>query len=267
MDLGITGSLLFPSASPCTTGGCHWLALTPETFPKKDSEDGLGDPCEVAYVRNSRCKPARGTFRGLDTLGDAQLLEAWRGGDRGCGQLLMRRHYTVVLRYFELNATWAAEDLAQRTFMVLIENPERLRDPASFRPYLLGIARRQLVMHKRAMARSRELGSFDDTAQSAPQTRMSTLMVRTQQQVILLRSLAALPSAPQLLLVLYYWQGIATPDLALHFEVNPITIRTRMTRARDRLRSAFTRMSGGGEHQVSVEQLEALMRLVVEPTH
>lgn len=175
----------------------------------------------------------------------------------------MRRHYTVVLRYFELNATWAAEDLAQRTFMVLIENPERLRDPDAFRPYLLGIARRQLVMHKRTMARSRELGSFDDTAQPAPQTRMSTLMVRTQEQVILLRALAALPSAPQLLLVLYYWQGIATPALSEHFGVNPITIRTRMTRARDRLRSTFARMSGRGEHPVSMEQLEFLMRLVV----
>ena len=209
---------------------------------------------------------ARDTVGALDTLGDAQLLESWRSGDRSCGERLMRRHYTVVLRYFELNATWAAEDLAQRTFMVLIENPERLRDPASFRPYLLGIARRQLVMHKRKMARSRELGSFDDTAQPAPQTRMSTLMVRTQEQVILLRALAALPSAPQLLLVLYYWQGIATPALSQHFGVNPITIRTRMTRARDRLRSAFTRMSGRGEHQVSMEQLESLMRLVVEQT-
>lgn len=175
----------------------------------------------------------------------------------------MRRHYTVVLRYFELNATWAAEDLAQRTFMVLIENPQRLRDPTAFRPYLLGIARRQLVMHKRAMARSRELGSFDDTAQPAPQTRMSTLMVRTQDQVILLRALASLPSAPQLLLVLYYWQGIPTPALAQHFAVNPITIRTRMTRARDKLRTTFTQMSGLGTHPVSMERLESLMRLVV----
>lgn len=177
----------------------------------------------------------------------------------------MRRHYHVVLRYFELNATWAAEDLAQRTFMVLIEDPSRLRDPTAFRAYVLGIARRQLVMHKRQMARSRELGSFDDSAQPAPQTRMSTLMVRTQEQVILLRALAALPSAPQLLLVLYYWQGIATPQLAEHYGVSPITIRTRMTRARDRLRTTFVRLSGRRDEQVSMEQLEAMMRWVLAP--
>ena len=177
----------------------------------------------------------------------------------------MRRHYHVVLRYFELNATWAAEDLAQRTFMVLIEDPSRLRDPGAFRAYVLGIARRQLVMHKRQMARSRELGSFDDSAQPAPQTRMSTLMVRTQEQVILLRAMAALPSAPQLLLVLYYWQGIPTPQLAEHYGVSPITIRTRMTRARDRLRTTFVRLSGRREEQVSMEQLESMMRWVLAP--
>jgi len=218
-----------------------------------------------AYVRYSCRRRLRVTVCGLSPTADAQLLEAWRSGDRTSGQRLMRRHYHVVLRYFELNATWAAEDLAQRTFMVLIEDPSRLRDPSSFRAYLLGIARRQLIMHKRQLARSREQGSFDDADAPAPQTRMSTLLVRTQEQVFLLRALAALPSAQQLLLVLYYWQGIATPQLAVHFGVSPITIRTRMTRARDKLRGIFLRLCGRRDSQVSMEQLESMMRWVLAP--
>ncbi len=177
----------------------------------------------------------------------------------------MRRHNACVLRYFELNATWAAEDLAQRTFMALIESAGRLRDPAAFRAYVLGIARRQLVMHRRALARNKVLHSFDDTARPASQTRLSTLVARTQEQVVLLRALAGLPSAPQLLLVLYYWQGMSTPLLAKHYDVAEVTVRTRMNRARTRLRDNFARMHGRLPPNVPMGDLEKLLRQAIEP--
>lgn len=150
----------------------------------------------------------------------------------------MQRHYGSVLRYFELNASWAADDLAQRTFMACIERADQVRDSAAFRAYLMGIARRQLALHQRELARSRALRSFDAPTQ---RTQLSTLVARSREQLLALRGLATMPRRPQILLILFYWDGVSTPDLAQIFDVPTSTIRTRMQRARDMLRD---RMSG-----------------------
>lgn len=164
---------------------------------------------------------------------DASLLEAWRAGDRAAGEALIGRHYRTVLRFFELNASWAADDLAQRTFLACIEGADQVRDVAAFRGWLLGIARRQLARHLRQLAQSDALARFD----AAPETtRMSTLVARSRDQLLVLRALASLPRSTQALLILYYWDGVRTPELAEAFAVPPSTIRTRLERARDRLR-------------------------------
>ena len=58
---------------------------------------------------------------------DLEALEAWQRGDRDAGERLMRRHYTSVLRFFELKATAAADDLTQRTFLACMEGRDRFR--------------------------------------------------------------------------------------------------------------------------------------------
>jgi RNA polymerase sigma factor (sigma-70 family) len=190
---------------------------------------------------------------------DAELLVAWRGGDRNAGEMLMQRHYASVLRYFELNASWAADDLAQRTFMACIERADHVRDSAAFRAYLMGIARRQLALHQRELARSRALRSFE--APSQP-TQLSTLIARSREQLLALRALATLPRQPQMLLILFYWDGVSTPDLAQIFEVPTSTIRTRLARARDLMRN---RMGGmvSSDLQRSDAALHELLTSVV----
>src|SRR5215210_2704749 len=109
---------------------------------------------------------------------DAELLVAWREGDRAAGEALMRRHYRSVLRFFELNASWAADDLAQRTFMACIERAAAVRDTEAFRAYLLGVARRQLAQHQRELSRTRSLRQFDAPEARGNTAQLSTLLAR-----------------------------------------------------------------------------------------
>jgi RNA polymerase sigma factor (sigma-70 family) len=175
---------------------------------------------------------------------DAQLLEAWRAGDRAAAEALTRRHYASVLRYFELNASWAADDLAQRTFMACVERASDVREASAFRAYLMGIARRQLALHLRELATSKKYRGFDDAPPA--RTQLSTLVARNHEQFLALRALAALPRRPQLLLVLFYWEGMRTPELAASFGVPVSTIRTQMARARDLLRRRMDELAGSG---------------------
>jgi RNA polymerase sigma-70 factor (ECF subfamily) len=191
---------------------------------------------------------------------DAELLVAWRLGNREAGEALMQRHYASILRYFELNASWAADDLAQRTFMACIERADHLRDSAAFRAYLMGIARRQLALHQRELARSRALRSFDAPSQ---RTQLSTLVARSREQLLALRALATLPRRPQMLLILYYWDGVSTPDLAQSFGVPTSTIRTRLARARDLLRHRMDGMLVSDPQVRSDQALHELLTSVV----
>lgn len=197
--------------------------------------------------------------RPVDATNDANLLERWRGGDRGAGQVLMRRYYGSVLRYFELNASWAAEDLVQVTFMACVERAADVRDAAAFRGYLMGIARRQLALHLRELSRKTSYGDFDE--EQAPQrTQLSTLIARSHEQTLVLRALATLPRRPQMLLVLFYWDRMTTPQLAQTLEIPESTVRTQLARARDRLRVRMAELSGTpalrlGDHEQWLPQL------------
>ena len=195
---------------------------------------------------------------------DASLLEAWRAGDRGAGEALIGRHYRGVLRFFELNASWAADDLAQRTFLACIERADQVRDAAAFRPYLLGIARRQLARHLRQLAQSDAMQRFDVSPAPVDSTRMSTLVARNREQMLVLRALASLPRGTQSLLILYYWDGVRTPELAEAFAVTPSTIRSRLDRARDLLRKrmeSFSARKAGVPHAIGPDD-EALQHLL-----
>ena len=178
----------------------------------------------------------------MDTPSDAELLERWRAGDRGAAEALTRRHYGSVLRYFELNASTVAEDLAQATFMACIERVATVRDAAAFRAYLMGIARRQLAQYLRELSRNPRYGDFEE----APRTQMSTLLARSHEQLLVLRALAAIPRRPQMLLVLRYWERMQTTQLAEAFGVPPSTIRSQLLRARERLRQQMEQMAGTG---------------------
>ena len=75
---------------------------------------------------------------------DAALVEAFRRGDRGAFETLVRRHQKV-LRVCQDRV--AAEDIAQRAFLTAYERIGELR--GSFRPWLLRIAANLAKNHRR----------------------------------------------------------------------------------------------------------------------
>jgi RNA polymerase sigma factor (sigma-70 family) len=196
---------------------------------------------------------------------DGELLERWRAGDRAAGETLMRRHYHSVLRFFELNASWAAEDLAQRTFMACIERAGAVRDSEAFRAYLLGVARRQLAQHQRENSRTEALRRFA-TAPRGGTAQLTTLVARGREQLLVLRALAALPRRAQTLLILYYWDGVPSTELAESYRVPTSTIRTRLARARDLLRRRMGELEIDPQAEHSDDELRELLTSLLAST-
>lgn len=167
----------------------------------------------------------------LGQLSDAELIAAWRVGDTSAGQVLTSRHYLSVLRFFELSATWVAEDLTQKTFLALLERSDGFDPARSLRAYLFGIARNQLAMYRRELAIRRDdpLGDVEPMAQHS---RVSALVARAQEHRLLLRALVGLPEDARLIVVLHYWEAMPSSDIATVIDVPASTVRGRLVRAR-----------------------------------
>lgn len=180
---------------------------------------------------------------------DLELLERWRAGDQDAAQVLMKRHYTSVLRFFELKATAVADDLTQRTFLACVEGRERFRGEGSFKGYLFGIARFMLLQHLRRAGRGERLVRFGeevDEAQGPPVTRLSTVVARQQEQQLLLRALVDLPADMHMALQLFYWEGLPTAEIGRALGIPKSTVTTRLARARDKLQQRLVAMTRPG---------------------
>ncbi len=171
---------------------------------------------------------------------DRALLLAWRSGDEEAGNALVQRHFPVVFRFFRSKVEDGVEDLAQRTFLGCVESADAYRGEASFRAYVLGIARRQLLVHLRAKYRTEAV--FDPATQSvqdfaSPSGRSpSAVIAARDEERLLVAALRRLPVDFQIAVELFYWEELPLEEIAHVLEVALGTVKSRLGRARDMLR-------------------------------
>jgi RNA polymerase sigma-70 factor (ECF subfamily) len=173
---------------------------------------------------------------------DAELLDAWRAGDRHAGRQLFERHADAVARFFENKVRERPEDLIQQTFLVLVEQRGRVRDGVAMRAFILGVARNVLREHLRTLARGRPIDlEIDSMAALAPGP--VTLLARQREQRLLLEALRSLPIEHQLTLELYYWERFDAREIAEVVGISHSAMRSRLVKARELLRDAITRLA------------------------
>lgn len=169
---------------------------------------------------------------------DGQLLEAWRSGSSAAGKDLVDRHFAAVHRFFVNKVSADADDLVQTTFLRCVERRDAFRGHSSFRTFVFAVARYVLYEHYRAQRRCEvEFGvtSLADLDPSPSQVVSDLEWERT-----LYQALRSIPAEMQLLVELYYWEGLSTRELADVFAVARGTIKSRLFAARDALRASCT---------------------------
>jgi RNA polymerase sigma-70 factor (ECF subfamily) len=160
---------------------------------------------------------------------DAELLDAWRTGDRAAGRALVDRHFAAIHRFFHNKVTSGVQDLVQRTFLGCVEGRERFRGESSFRGWLFGIAHNVLRMHIREKHGEPDptTASFHDLAPSP-----SSVLVAKAEQRLVLAALRRLPLDYQIALELFFWEHMTGPEIAHVLGVPEGTVRTRLRRGR-----------------------------------
>lgn len=186
---------------------------------------------------------------------DLELLDAWRAGDTRAGDELVSRHWTSVSRFFRAKVGDDGADLISQTFLACVEGKDRIEGD-NVKAYLFAVARRRLADHFRRRARAPAidfgLSSLADLA-AGPATELG----RRQRGELLRDGLARIPLDDQIALELAYFESLTTRELAAVLEVPENTVRSRLSRARDKLRAALAELGTPDEARLAESQLES----------
>lgn len=185
---------------------------------------------------------------------DAELLDAWRGGDARAGSRLFDRHYARLARFFanKVAARDEVYDLVQQSLLACVEHRGALLDDERFAAFVLGIARNVLLHHYRTRARKRDPIDFGVSSVADLFVAATSIVAQRRRDRVLLEALRRLAIEDQILLELYYWEELSGPLLAELYGVPEGTIRTRLRTARRALerqlpRAAAALREGEGE--------------------
>lgn len=170
---------------------------------------------------------------------DAELLATWSAGDATAGNRLVERHFASVFRFVRAKIDVGVDDLVQQIFLALIECAGALREPDHFKSFLFGIARRQMLLHWRALRRQdnvidpdvESVHSLAVFAEGSP----SGVVGRIAERERVIAAMRALPIDFQIVVELYYWEAMGVREIAAVIEAPVGTVKSRLARARGML--------------------------------
>ena len=171
----------------------------------------------------------------MDRKSDAELLQAWREGDRGAGEELFERHFDAVARFFRNKVDRGIDDLIQRTFLACVESKDRFRGDSSFRTFLFGVAHNVLGKHFRSKKRHGDKIDFGVTSVYEISPSPSVIVAKHREQQVLLQALRRIPLESQVVLELYFWEKLTAAEVAQVVGVPEGTAKTRIRRAKQLL--------------------------------
>lgn len=181
---------------------------------------------------------------GPDDLSDAELWRLAAGHDGQAFGRLFERHATKIYNHcFRRTADWSlAEDL---TSVVFLEAWRRRRQVTlvgdSILPWLLGVANNCLRNAHRSRRRYRRLLIKVPPSTNVPsfEAEASERLDDTMTMAHMLDALGRLPRRDQEIISICDWAGLRNEEAADALGIPIGTVKSRLSRARDRLREAL----------------------------
>lgn len=190
---------------------------------------------------------------------EAALVAAAREGDETAVRELIRglnpRLFRVARGIVDCDAE--AEEVVQESYLAAFTQLARFRGEARFSTWITRITLNAARMRRRA---ARPQSEYDTVAETElPDSdvlafpgrgaeRPEAALGRTQVSAMLEAAVAELPEDLRLVFLLREVEGMSVREVARDLSLNPVTVKTRMFRARRRLRALLeARLSAGFE--------------------
>ena len=170
---------------------------------------------------------------------DEKILRLARQGDERCFLLLFDRHREAVFRLaYRLAGPSIAEDITHDCFISLLSGPDKFDSiQGSLRTYLYGIVRNLARKHYWLHHSDTELDEWsEECAADAVATRQ---MIEQETSALVQDAVLSLPIGQREALVLFQYEELSLEEIARILNVEVGTVKSRLHRARERLRRAL----------------------------
>lgn len=189
------------------------------------------------------------------TTPEANLLRGARDGNEAAARELIRRLNPRLFRVARgiVSSDAEAEDVVQDAYLSAFAKLDSFREEASFTTWITRIAINEAKMQRR---RDRRNEVYDTVAEDDAfhilafpgqgGEPIEATIGRAQIRAIAEKAVADLPPDLRLVFILRETEGLTTAEAAKALHINPITVKTRLFRARRRLRTSLEEQARGG---------------------
>ena len=184
----------------------------------------------------------------LDTLDDSGLVQQVQRGQQAAFEALMRRYNRRLYRTARaiLKDDGGAEDALQEAYIAAYRHIGDFRGDAAVGTWLTRIVVNQSLQALRKSRRERVVVPFGDSADGDvpdvaddPQYTPESLMLRTEIRRLVERKIDELPAAYRTVFMLREVEDLTVEETAAALDIPAATVRSRLFRAKARLREAL----------------------------
>lgn len=191
------------------------------------------------------------TFTTLEEASDESLVLACRRGDEDAWDVLVNRYQRLIYtipRRAGLDEDQAAE-VFQRTFVRLLENLDRIRQPESIHAWLVTTARRETLQLIREERREVSLSPKKETLDDGPTIEVipdngplpGETLERLEEQHLVRMAIAAMDERSRDLLTLLYYHPLSYAEIAALLDIPEGSLGPTRARCLEKLRCLLER--------------------------
>jgi RNA polymerase sigma-70 factor (ECF subfamily) len=178
----------------------------------------------------------------MQTPSDEELMLSLREGNLEAFEKIVQRHQSAAwaVAYRFVGDASEAEDLVQDAFLRILDAAQRYEPTAAFRTYLYRILTRLCIDH----VRKKRPVPLDPLPQvPSPRLSSSEHIERVERERSIQAALDALPPKYRMVIILRYFEGIGSMEIAQTLNTTPKAVERLLARARKRLEPLLTPLS------------------------
>ncbi len=197
--------------------------------------------------------------REVETSDDVTLVHAAKCGNMAAFEELITRHSAMVFRVAMhiLASREDAEDVMQDAFLRALQNLSNFEERSRFSTWLTRITINSALIRLRASRRTAITSPDEESEDGSPwvdtvadwRPNPEQLYRQTELRRILLHALASLPEGCRVVFLLRDVEGLSTAETAEVLELSIGNVKSRLLRARLKLRSRLSKHFELGEQQ------------------
>lgn len=191
----------------------------------------------------------------VEENGETELLRRAAGGDRTAFDELYVHHRKAVFGFAWrfTRSTAAAEDITQDAFLSLLTEARRFRpERGPLRNWLLAIARNLALKRVRKLSPETPLDS--DAEASAPEPTPLAEALSGEIEAAVKAAVGSLPLLQREALILFEYEGLALAEIAAITGADLAAVKSRLHRARERLRLLLAPLEPGGRKREGLRE-------------